>query len=276
MHLLIGSRALAYWKPEFKVNEFADWDIIGEPFPISPDINVEWHNPNILENSKLEPYAGSYIGLSDGFMPTKKVLVVMLPGLAMIKRSHLWRDLNWDKHITQYHLHLKEHLPKDEYSKNLLLRRMRLTKEAYPQGNPKLNQSNKDFFDDAVKKKYDHDWLHELAAHYDRPLYERMKNPDKLGEAWCERDMWEDFPHEDKVKTVQEEAYVIATERFLIPNNFKYSKKLAYFTAVKKICTTLTSGWFRDFAIDNWKEIIDSYSDTKLHRIERELNVEAN
>lgn len=266
MHLLIGSRALNYWKPEFKVKPHTDWDIVGEPFEVH--LGVEWHSPDKLDNKGLADFTTTEDHITINGV---KVYTVNPVGLALIKRSHLWRDLNWDKHITQYHLHLKEHLPEDEESKSYLLRRMRLTKEAYPQNNPKLNQSNTDFFDDAVEKKYDHDWLHELAAHHDRPLYERMKNPDKMGEAWCEKNLWDNFGHEDKIKTVQEEAYVIATERFLIPKDYKFPKKLAYLTAVKKICTTLTSGWFRDFAIDNWREIVDSYDEQKINCIQRSL-----
>ena len=52
---------------------------------------------------------------------------------------------------------------------------------------------------------------------------------------------------------------VIALERFVIPG--KLNPKLAYLKAVEKICTTLTSGWFRDFAIDNWPEVIDNVPD---------------
>ena len=54
----------------------------------------------------------------------------------------------------------------------MLEERVKLTKEAYPQGNPSLNQTNEDFFDDSVKKVYDHDWLHELVAY-----------PDEIGRA---------------------------------------------------------------------------------------------
>ena len=191
-------------------------------------------------------------------------------GLALIKRSHLWRWHNFDKHITMYHKFLKPYLP---LGGGLLKERIELTKKAFPQGNPKLTQTNKDFFDDFVEKEFEHDWLHELVAYYKEPLYTRMKKPEKVDLAWCEKDLWEEFTHEDKIKCVAEEAHVIACERFMIPNKWEFSRKKAYYTAVKKVCTTLCSGWFRSFAIDNFPEVLSSFDNGKFDKVKRETDL---
>jgi hypothetical protein len=60
-------------------------------------------------------------------------------------------------------------------------------------------------------------------------------------------------------------------ERFLIRNNWNYSYKGAYYQAVKKVCTTLTSGWFRDFAIDNFPQVMDLFSVDKLNQLKGKL-----
>jgi hypothetical protein len=44
---------------------------------------------------------------------------------------------------------------------------------------------------------------------------------------------------------------VTALERYLIPNDFKYSATLAYQQALKKLATTMSSGWFKFFILSN-------------------------
>jgi hypothetical protein len=268
--ILIGSRALAYWRPDFKCREDADWDIVMDPadrylFNDYPKIDYHWsadlNNQVLLDGVKgVDDYFLDHVVIAG-----QKVIVAPISWLAQIKRSHLWRDYFFDKHIAMYHKYLVDHC----WPSDFLKERTRLTKLAYPQGNPSLNQSNEDFFDDAVKKVYDHDFIHELAAHYDKPLYTRLKYDDS--KAWCEKDLWDQLSHEDKVKCVQEEAYVIATERFLVPKDWSGVYGEAYVKAVKKICTTLTSGWFRDFSIDNHPQIVRSYDKGKLEYIRDNL-----
>jgi hypothetical protein len=100
-------------------------------------------------------------------------------------------------------------------------------------------------------------------AHYDIPLYEKMKRDYSL--AKCEKDMWNHFSYEDKIKCVREECFVIAVERFVIPKIEKGEQyapmKITMGWALEKVCSTLTSGWFRDFAIDNFFEILNHDTD---------------
>jgi hypothetical protein len=266
-NLLIGSRALNFWFPDHKIKESTDWDIISDkPFEDIPEgVNYEWHDPDILLNSELENYTWS-----TRFVEFKgqRIYVVTPVGLAFVKRSHLWRDLGFDKHITHWNKHLQplaqsylQTVTSDDY----LQRRTTATMQMFQQGHPKLNQTVEKFFDDAVTKKYSHDWLHELYAHHDKPLYTRLQTNPEL--AWCEKDKWDSFSFDDKIKCVQEEAYVIATERFLVPSGWDYPERLAYFNAVKKICTTLCSGWFRDFAIDNHQLICSSFDAQKVKSV---------
>src|SRR4028119_2304165 len=74
--------------------------------------------------------------------------------------------------------------------------------------------------------------------------------------AKCEKDLWEQFTHEEKMQCVLEEAYVIALERKIIPfvfgNGKYYSAEDALKWAMMRICTTLTGGWFRSFATENY------------------------
>lgn len=261
--VLIGSRALNYWNPDRKISASTDWDVIS----YGNHEGCEVHDPNFLNNREMTGYATqNTVTLPDG----TKALVMSMLGLAIIKRSHLWRNLSFQKHITDYHKQglaevLSSHEGNFKIVKEDLQTRIALTKKAFPQGNPNLMQSKEDFFEDAVKKVYDHDWLHELYAHRNRPMYTFMQRDKSL--AWCEKDMWDGFAEEEKLFCVAEEAYVIATERFLVPSDWKYPAKLAYTKAVDKICTTLCSGWFRDFAIDNYPKAVGSFKQSKVDQV---------
>jgi hypothetical protein len=179
--------------------------------------------------------------------------VVNPVGLAIMKRSHLWRTLGFDKHITQYCKYLRKyHDPEHP----VLKARTILTHFAFPQQHPRLNVSVPEFFDDYVVKRYNHDWLHELVAHEAVPLYKQMQSNPEC--AWCDKSLWYRFTHQQKINCCSEEVYVIAIERFLVPRDWDYSSKVAYHKALNKVCTTLCSGWFRDFSIDNYTEIYDN------------------
>ena len=49
---------------------------------------------------------------------------------------------------------------------------------------------------------------------------------------------------------------VIALERYLIPMASK-NHETSYQLALIRICTTLTKGWFRQFAIDNYPRLLN-------------------
>jgi hypothetical protein len=278
--ILIGSRALNYWFPSFEITPDTDWDIISD----KPIEGAEFHPSNFLNNSEVEMFTDeNHVVEFNG----QEVLVCDVLGLAIIKRSHLHREIGWDKSITHYHKWLARFMIDANCSDSFeemrtswkakqdkfLAERIRLTNEAFPQPHPKLNQSVEDFFDDYVVKKYNHDRLHEIVAYNpNQPLYKRLQ--DDPSSAWCKVDKWNDLSYDDKLKCIAEETYVIAIERFLVPKDWKYPAKLAYMKALKKVCTTLCSGWFRDCAIDNYPKILDLFDKNKIISVKLQLEKE--
>lgn len=272
--VLIGSRAINYHAPELigRVNDKTDWDIItNHDKSHFENFNgrVEVHSFDQLNNRDVcecHTHETSIIE-KDGYV----FLVMGVHGLVIMKRSHLYRDWFFEKHMSDYNkiidkFGMHKQVIRNDYNCD---NRFNLTKKAYKQPNPNLNQSNEEFFDDVVEKKYDHDLIHEYAAYNDQPMYTLMKRDHTL--AKCEKDMWEEFSHEQKIQCVCEETYVIACERFMIPNEWKFGKLRAYNMALKKVCTTLTSGWFRDFAIDNFEEITKMFRKEKIDLIRYKL-----
>lgn len=141
-------------------------------------------------------------------------------------------------------------IPK-EY-KELLKKR---EKETYNYSHPKLSQSKKDFFTDAVQYVYDHDTIHLAIAIQDRPAYTHFM---KDG-AEVESDMkkWDTLPFEIKLNAALEESGVLALERSVVP--FNTDPKKAFGMALAKLSTSISSGKFRKFCYDNFETILANY-----------------
>lgn len=256
--MLIGSRALAFHIPEYPLSPDADYDIIGE-------------GEHALDKLFNEQAVALY--------NDPRTEVCSLKGLMLIKRSHLWRDWQWDKHIVQYYHWIKKYctdkkqrsLPLTKEDLEFLKKRTKLTQEAYGDFTPSLDKSPKDFFDDYVTKIYDHDFLHELVAFENKPLYLSLQK-DPKATVFCSKSLWNTLTPIQQNRCVAEEAFVIALERFVL-SNWDYPTKLAYYNALKKICTTLTRGFFRDHAIDNFPDIFLLYDKGKFEQWKKALPV---
>ena len=184
--------------------------------------------------------------------------------LFSLKKSHIHFNtapIKFAKHIKDY-CFLYDKLINDKLSNitkiNFKETELRIGKLK----TPSLNKSVKEFFkqsDGLVKSFFVHDDIHIAVAHYDKPLYQRMQYD--LLQAKCEKVLWEKFTFEEKCKCVLEETMVIALERKILPMIFGKGK---YFTsdealkwALMRVCTTLCSGWFREFATNNYFKILD-------------------
>lgn len=269
MFLLTGSAALNYHLYQ-SCNPKSDIDFItgeedlkkiGLSFNGKDSVrafdNVEFINRDLLNNNRFiggpEFFPFSYKGeYKFGYG------VASIEELYIQKRSHLFRPIKFARHIQEFQK-IKEYMSwnLNEEQELTLKERIKLTKEKYGDRTPSLMKTNDDFFNDKVTKYYVHDDIHRAVAYYDEPIYERLKRDPKL--AKCEKDLWLQLSHADRVKCVQEECFVIALERYIIPSLIEGKRHIpqnfAFYNALERVCTTLTSNWFRDFAIDNWKEI---------------------
>ena len=98
-------------------------------------------------------------------------------------------------------------------------------------------------------------------AHGEKPMFTKMQKDSNLVE--CSKELWDKFNSRQKMMCVLEEAYVIALERHMIPqivdNLPGLSSHTAFEWALKRICTTLCSGFFREYAIMNYQNIMSNY-----------------
>lgn len=198
--------------------------------------------------------------------------------LYSLKSSHINFPVKFTKHIWDFLL-LDSHFKGVDVLSEVTLNNRRETEVRLGgQRTPRLNQSVKDFFGQSknkVRSYFIHDDMHRAVAHHNEPLYLRMQVDRDM--ARCERNLWEAFSHEDKCKCVLEEAYVIALERKILPALHEdsptwHTPSEALEWALMRICTNLTSGWFRDFATRNYGHIrqmaSESYVDEFLAKVQ--------
>ncbi len=153
--------------------------------------------------------------------------------------------------------------------------------ETYWYKHPKLNVKKGDFFrGDGVQYVYDHDDIHKSMAHvhktcdyvhcphdYDHgavPAYTLyMKDG---AEVQCSRDKF--FSQREIVRLfgVLEEAQVLALERSQIPFRGKVEPRRSFDIALQKVCTSITSGWFREFAWENFDRVENMYEPDYVDR----------
>lgn len=247
---LVGSTALNQYLPEEK-SKVRDLDVISLEKP--SDLRADWSSLTHLNNAEIcDKFVDKEVSIFG-----RKFLLINPVGLYILKRSHLHRPIKFARHIMELQ-RLKSLVPSlTQEQEEILARRKKLTKLVYGDKHPSLKMTNEEFFDDYVDKTYVHDDLHEVVAYGDKPVYEKLK-VDK-SQAFCEAELWEKLSLTDKLNCVREECYVIGLERFIIPNFLlgkpHMSASFAFDKALEKVCTTLTSGWFREFAIDNWATI---------------------
>ena len=231
--ILIGSRAAKHWFPDFR--EPKDFDYL---------INTE------IKSSKTIEYhdASHGVGLKWIFDNSDEIATPEI--LYTLKLSHCFWSHNWAKTMHDIKFFQEKHI---QYNKELFDLLYKDWENIHGKKRAYLNKSNEEFFTEKVNRKYVHDDIHRAIAYYDEPMFERLKH-DK-SKAMLAKDLFEDISYEDKCRLCREEICVTALERFLIPEDFHFSKTGAYIAACKLLITSMTKGWFAFFLASNWLEL---------------------
>lgn len=133
-------------------------------------------------------------------------------------------------------------------------------RKTYNYNHPKLNVNKNDFFKgDGVIYIYDHDSIHEAIKHFEQPAYSFFKKEDE--EVLCSKELFYGLKEEIRLNAVLEEAYVLALERSQIPFRGNVEPFKSFEMALMKICTSITSGWFREYAWENYAKIVNLYDE---------------
>lgn len=145
-------------------------------------------------------------------------------------------------------------------------------KDTYTYNLPKLNVSKDAFFDQeatGVVYTYDHDSIHEAMKTYAKPAYQYFK-PDE-SQVMCSEELFYKLALNTQMAAVIEESYVLAIERSLVPFPNGKTPKEAFDMALMKVCTSITSGWFRQFAWEQYNLAQAMYKDDYFDKFEAGL-----
>jgi hypothetical protein len=185
-----------------------------------------------------------------GLVPTFDMLFTIKQSHRYLKNSpHFWKTLaDW------HTMRVFGAKVRPEYEAFLKVRE----KETYNYSHPKLNVTKKDFFkDDNIEYVWDHDDIHKSVARQERPAYTYyLKDGEQVQ---CDKSKFFACPRDIQLSGVVEEAAVLAVERSLVPHPGVWTPEYAWKFALAKVCSSITSGWFRQFAYENAPEILKLY-----------------
>lgn len=143
--------------------------------------------------------------------------------------------------------------------------------ETYTYLHPNLNQGKDTFFDASESfYKYDHDSIHRAVAVKGVPAYTLYMQDG--AQVQTSKEKFFALPEETRLNGVLEESYVLALERSLIPYDFKPNPKQAFDMALSKVCTSITSGWFREFAWENYFKVQSMYNANFVDKFQANLD----
>jgi hypothetical protein len=123
---------------------------------------------------------------------------------------------------------------------------------------PSLKTSKADFFKgDGVDYVYDHDAIHVVMQHLDEPAYKRFQAEE--AEVECSKDKFYALDVQTRLYSVLEEVQVLALERSQVPFHRTPDPRWSFNKAHEKVCTSITSGWWREFAWENYHAVQKMY-----------------
>jgi len=195
-----------------------------------------------------------------------KVLIPDLNFLYMIKMSH--RFLKNSPHFlkTMHDINLMKsygaYIP-EEYKNLFKLRE----KETYNYAHPNLSQNKMGFFDpnQGVQYQWNHDDIHKVFAKMENPAYSYYKKDNE--EVQCSKEKFFLVDEHIRLNGVYEESLVLAAERSQIPFKGKVDPKWSFLKALEKVCTSITSGYFRNYAYDNYDKVVGMYEDGYMNKL---------
>ena len=293
--VLIGSRAFAEHDARARCRPDSDWDLImtSEILEQYMPLFTTWA---VQSDNGISAYIGTTkleIHVVENEHPLLKwcnhepmrvltlaetslnVFVAPLHALFSLKAAHIYQPVHWTKSIADYHS-LRNVISVtawsvDSYAQELYEFESRQVLQRAT-GRIKLSVDKKTFFDTyVIPRIIEHDVVHEHVKHIAQPMYFRYLKEGH--EVLCDEQRWNALTHQERCYGVQEEAQVIALERVLLPALDRGEPLLdatqSYRWALMRICTTLTKGWFRTFAVEHYPELQTPTRD--LHVVAKQL-----
>lgn len=275
--LLIGSKALEYHdiptgrpiKDLDYISTIEDYHAFLNAYeagikiakPLSSNsMYVEFKNGSRREFSIAWPGSSNEECLNYARNVESNPFVPSIDFLLMIKLSHRYKknSPHFLKTMQDIRLLRKHGANLNKDLSQLLRNRER---ETYNYPHPSLMQDKSGFFhDQGSLYVYEHDDIHKAVAVDDTPAYTKFSKDGE--EVMVDRSKWDKLP--DRIRNLAglEESYVLAIERSLVPFVGVLTRKQAFLKALEKVCTSITSGWFREWCWEHYDEIVAMYDES--------------
>jgi len=234
---IIGSAALKGLFPDFK-REPKDLDILVDRDCDAHSVKCFMANCFATSNTRIEVH---HIDPLFNWACTK----ALGPNeFLTLKCSHIFWDINWEKHMFDI-VFLFEHGAKIVPELFSLLYN-HWTNVHGVNKRSDLNMAASEFFNNALKGKYDHDYLHTII----NPLPTYLKVLKDGAEVDVSEEKFNSLSHSEKLELVREEVYVMAYERM-----GSRSYRAAYAWMLKKFIMSHAPMWEALFILGNYREL---------------------
>lgn len=228
--LITGSTAIKHWIPSFRSP--TDKDVI---------VPLGTITSKGIDAIQLPLDIIKQIPNKDGYLT--------MDALVTLKMSHMGWDIKWNKHKKDV-IFLKKNganvIP-ELYNDLVTFWKTEHQNKPYLS----LYKTKAEFFDDYVPHVYDHDYLHELIAHPNVPIYTKCLGINQ--QVAIDHEKFLSLPRNEQLLMFREEICVIALERWIVNDKLSQPVSLyyAYKFALHKTVTALTKNWACDFIINN-------------------------
>lgn len=247
--IIIGSVAAKHWFDDFRQPKDVDIMTIKKAGTFKIE-DTQWHE------------------LSEKIIDLSSHKTFLDPDLLLtLKLSHANWDIHFDKTIFDIHFFKqKQALVKEDLYTELV----KVWQTVHGPKSVCMNQKVDKFFKENIPRKHSHEYAHKCVAFKNRPMHESIR-PD-LSSVWCSAELFKALSFDDQLLCVCEELIVTAIERFSLTNQ---SSKIEILIALKKaftkLCTSMTTGWFARFAVENFHAIMIANRDLLVEQTRKAL-----
>lgn len=235
----IGSRAMQAHFPDYRLRPDADFDL---------QVTTQSDYDAVLADDPAADvfYNPALAAWNWGIIATPEELYTM-------KVSHSFWEIggdsrNWQKHMDDIVFMQRKGV---EFNRDLYDILYPMHKAMHGKKRTSLAQNAMNFFGDGVKRKYDHDSIHNSVAHTPgKPLFEEILMPGE--DVMVDSSKFWAMDRETQFKLVSEEIAATALERILIPSDYKGSPTAAWAWSVRRVVTSLFKGEWALFLVLNY------------------------
>lgn len=201
-------------------------------------------NPKDLDYAVPNPVTNNQKGVEYLYNPVlfeKNITKLSENQLLTLKASHLFWDINWDKHMFDCQFLIKKG---HRIEKDLFYQLYEFWNKFHGKNKrSELDMTSDEFFNNAVTCPYEHDWLHSLLK--ETPTYTKVLKDG--AEVDVSEEKFNSLKFEEKCNLVREEIYVMAFER-----NFHNDYRHRYGRMLKKFIMNHAPLWEAIFIIENY------------------------